>query len=232
MKPVLIVQNCEAESAGSIPEYLRKREIPYTVLHSYLHQPFPAVTELQAVLNLGSPLSVTTYQEHDFLRELYAFTSEVLRADLPYLGICFGGQLLARVLGARVERNPVREIGLYDIRLTEAGLADPVFEGLSSPFPAIQWHADTFRVPFGAQLLAEGVDCKNQSFRSGRAIALQFHLEAGPKELANWCEAYPEELQEVGKTRDLVLAAARKAEGAIRQAGDRFMDSFFRTNQN
>jgi GMP synthase (glutamine-hydrolysing) len=232
MKPVLIVQNCEAESSGSIPDYLRRRQIPYTILHSYLRQPFPATSELQAVINLGSPLSVTTYQEHDFLRDLYGFTSEVVRADLPYFGICFGGQFLAKVLGARVERNPVKEIGLYDIRLTEAGANDPLFEGFATPFPAIHWHSDTFRVPFGAQLLAEGDDCKNQAFRSGRFIALQFHPEAGSSEVANWCDAYPHELLEAGKNREQVLAAARKADVAIRQGCDRLLDGFFRMNQN
>lgn len=232
MKPVLIIQNCDAESAGSIPDYLKERHLPSTVVHSYLQEPFPALEQIQAVINLGCPLSVTTYHEHPFLRDLYAFVAGAVRAGTPYLGVCFGGQLLAKVLGARVEANPVKEIGVYDVKLSETGRSDPLFEGFEPNFAVIQWHSDTFRIPFGAQTLAEGADCKNQAFRVGRAVGLQFHLEASAAEVFKWCEAYPNELQEVGRSREQFLEAARRNEAEIRKSNDRLLDNFFRMNQD
>ncbi len=231
MKPVLIIQNCDAESVGSFPAYLQEHQIPSIVVHSYLRQPFPALDKVQAVINLGCPLSVITYYEHPFLRDLYAFVAEIVRTDTPYLGVCFSAQLLAKVLGARVELNPVKEIGVYEVKLSETGQSEPLFEGFGSRFNVIQWHSDTFRIPFGAQALVEGVDCKNQAFRVGRTVGVQFHLEADAADVAKWCDAYPEELQMVGKTREQVLEAVRTNETAIRGLNTRLLDNFFRMTQ-
>lgn len=226
MKPVLIVQNCEAESAGLIIDYLSSKHIPFVELHSYRGDSYPNTDEIGSVICLGCPCSVNDYQQHDYLKQLYAFVSEITREDLPYLGICFGGQLLARVLGAKVERNKVKEIGTYTVRLTADGLADPVVSHLGHEFPVVQWHSDTFRVPFGRKLLAEGNDCRNQLFNNGKQFAMQFHLEATSSLLRTWCDTYPDELKEVGKTPDGVLSDFHKAADTIRDLNVRFLDGF------
>ena len=126
-----------------------------------------------AALVFGGPMSVN--DEEPYLQKESAWIQTVLEAKLPYLGICLGAQLLARVLGATVKRHPqaLEEIGYYPVYATAAGA------GL---FPAemkiYQWHNEGFDLPDGAVLLARGDDFFNQAFRWGdRAYALQFHPE-------------------------------------------------------
>ena len=230
MKPVLIAQNCQAEPAGTIIDYLSARQIPFQEIHSYRRELLQNPTDYSAVICLGCPVSVTEYHQHPYLRDLYQFVAGAVRADLPYLGICYGGQLLAKVLGAKVEPNKVKEIGLYTGQLTEAGMADPIFSTLGKSFPVIQWHGDTFGIPFGCERLVEGTDCLNQAFRHGRQVALQFHLEATEPLLQSWCEAYPKELAEVEKTVGELLMEFRNSADTLKRMNFAFLDSFFSHN--
>ena len=227
MKPVLVTQNCQAEPAGTILDYLSDRQIPYQEIRTYLSEPFPDTSECSAVICLGCPISVGEFDRHEFLRDLYQFVARTVREDLPYLGICYGGQLLAKVLGAKVEPNKSKEIGVYTVRLTEAGKADPVFSVLGSSFPVVQWHGDTFNIPFGCERLVEGTDCLNQAFRYGRQVAMQFHLEATESLLRFWCDAYPRELAEVEKTVAELLMDFRPVADNLKQMNFAFLDSFF-----
>jgi len=227
MKPVLILQNCQAESAGTIIDYLSDRQIPYEEIHSYRGDPMPEAIDVAAVICLGCPISLSEYQQHPFLRGLYAFVARLVRENVPYLGICYGGQLLARILGAKVEPNKVKEIGVYTVSLTEAGQTDSLFAGLGNSFPVVQWHSDAFGIPFGCQLPVEGTACVNQAFRHGRQVALQFHLEATESLLLSWCEAYPQEPAEVEKSVADLLKEFRPIADKLKQMNYAFLDSFF-----
>jgi GMP synthase-like glutamine amidotransferase len=182
---------------------------------------------IAAVINLGCPHSVTDYYQNDSLKRLYAYVAQVVRAGKPYLGICFGAQMLAHLLGAKVEHNRVKEIGVYRVRLTPEGQADPLFAGFEESFEVFHWHAETFRVPFGAQLLIEGDDCRNQAFRKGNLVGLQFHLEAGLEDVARWCDEYRAELDEAGKTREEILGRFEPISESMRQSNYRLLDNFF-----
>lgn len=96
------------------------------------------------------------------LAEELAFTRAALAADVPLLGVCFGGQLLARALGAEVWRMAEPEIGWVAI--------DTAAPALVPPGPWLAWHADAFAVPRGAERLAR-TDRAVQAFRHGRTVA-------------------------------------------------------------
>lgn len=100
-----------------------------------------------------------------------------LDAGAGVLGVCFGGQLLARTLGGTVARSPHPEIGWHEVRSS-----DP---GLMPRGPWFQWHFDRFTVPPGARLIAENV-CAPQAFVSGRAVGVQFHPELDGDLLELW----------------------------------------------
>ncbi|HDL02189.1 MAG TPA: hypothetical protein ENH23_08165, partial [candidate division Zixibacteria bacterium] len=70
MKPILIIQNCKIESAGTILDYFNQKGISYTVFHSYNNNDFPDVENYEAVINLGCPHSVIEYQQHQFVQKL------------------------------------------------------------------------------------------------------------------------------------------------------------------
>jgi GMP synthase (glutamine-hydrolysing) len=110
-----------------------------------------------------------------------------LAKRVPVLGICLGAQLLAKSLGARVYKNPVREIGWAPVYFTGAAKDDPVFGGLESPTTFCHWHGETFDMPSGAELLAYSDACRNQAFRYGsNAYGIQFHPEITPQMIIEW----------------------------------------------
>ncbi|MDH4156651.1 MAG: type 1 glutamine amidotransferase, partial [candidate division Zixibacteria bacterium] len=176
-RPTFIIQNCPAESAGTTRDYLRLRQRPFREIVTYQGGALPDPDDIGAVINLGCPHPAARYHEHQYLKDLFSFVRQVAEKDLPYLGLCFGGQILALALGAEVTANPVKEIGVNDIRLTESGLRDPLFRGFDRSFQVFHWHGDSFGVPATARLLAYGEDCHNQVFVSGRVYAMIFHLE-------------------------------------------------------
>ena len=226
MKPIQIIQNWAAEPAGTTTDYLGGQGLSYNVVRSYAGDPIPDVSACEAAIVLGCPHSVNFYNDIEFLKRLYAFLAAGVRRNLPILGICLGGQMLAKVLGAEVSRNDVREIGLYTARLTEAGRTDKIFEGFENEFDVFHWHNDTFRVPYGASLLAEGETCRNQAFRKGNAVALQFHLEPRPEEIPLWCDEYRDELAAERKSKEeLADAFALKAE-VLRKSNFRLLKNF------
>ena len=149
-----------------------------------------------------------------------------MRKDIPVLGICFGGQLLARVLGADVFRNRVREIGQYRVKLTDAGRNDRLFAGLGPELDVFHWHADTFTIPHGATLLATGETCANQAFRKNNAVAVQFHIEPTVDEVPLWCDAYTDELAEEGLTKEDIVTAYRENAERMQALSYRLMQNF------
>lgn len=122
-----------------------------------------------------------------YLLEEESLMRECAKRGTPVLGICLGAQLLARALGARVWRSARPEIGFYGdlVPDVEGGL----MEGLGSPFEAFHMHNDAFGLPDGAVRLAHSGACENQAFCAGRAVGLQFHLEAGAGMVRSWLEA-------------------------------------------
>ena len=206
MKPVYIIQNWASEGPGHIRDYLDQSGHTSRLIRSYNGESLPDPAEAEALIVMGCPTSVSEYLEHDNLKRLFACMAAALRHDTPLLGICFGGQMIAKILGARVEKNPVKEIGIYSAQLTEAGANDPLFAGFEREFNVFHWHGDTFRVPSGVELLVKGETCTNQAFRKGRAVALQFHVETTPADIPVWCDEYADEMVEVGKSKEELIA--------------------------
>jgi len=225
-KPILIAQNCPIESAGTILDWLGDRALPYSVIHTYRDQALPDLESVEAVISLGCPHSAVDYYRHDYLKRLYDYLANIVRTNKPYLGICFGGQLLASVLGARVERGRAQEIGTFEMRLTDEGAADPAFAGFERTFPVFHWHNDTFRTPFGGTHLAEDDNWKHQAYRKDRQIGIQFHLEARPEDIPTWCDAYADEVAAAGKTKDEIVAGYDAVANRVRTLNYRLLDNW------
>ncbi len=108
---------------------------------------------------------------------------ELLRRALSggaaVLGVCFGGQLLARALGGTVTRSPEPEIGWCDVESDEPGLV--------AGGPWFQWHFDRFTPPPGTREVARNAKA-TQAFAHGRALGLQFHPEVDGALVEQWID--------------------------------------------
>ena len=228
MKKTLVIQNCETEGFGYYQDYLLERGQEHDVFPAYSERKFPPLGNYDAFIVGGTPISVREIESHDFLKREWEYLAAVLKEGLPVLGICFGGQIIARILGAEVKKNPVMEIGSYDVELTSRGKTDPFFAGFEQTFPVFHWHGDAFDVPSGAALLAKGKDCPNQAFRFENSLALQFHLEIGASEAAKWAEIYKDELGLVNKTAGQVIRECAMTEEKMKSLAYQLMRNFLK----
>lgn len=120
----------------------------------------------------GAPMSANDSSIAGIRAEL-DFLPKVLDGSAPFLGLCLGGQILARVLRGKV--GPLAhgqvESGFTQIYPTEVG-RDWFVE--SDIF--YQWHREGFTAPDTATVLATGDVYPHQAFVYGEnAIATQFH---------------------------------------------------------
>jgi GMP synthase (glutamine-hydrolysing) len=185
-RKILVVLHQETSSAGKLGQMLRAKGNELDVRKPRFGDQLPETMAGHAgAVIFGGPMSANDCQELDFIRKEIDWLSLPLREEVPYLGICLGGQLLARQLGARVAPHPEgrAEIGYYRIRPTAAGL-DLVPHW---PDHVYHWHREGFELPRGAELLAEGDEFPNQAFRYGdSAFAIQFHPEVTLAMLHRW----------------------------------------------
>jgi GMP synthase-like glutamine amidotransferase len=155
-----------------------------------------SLTGFDALIILGGPMNVYEEAAYPYLRQVDLLIKEAVCKDIPVLGACLGGQLIAKALDAPVTRNPLQEIGWYDLHLTQTGCNSPFFKGLPGCFPVFHWHSDTFDLPGGSAHLAATIDCANQAFSYGpRVLAVQFHLEITPEIINNWNRAWAEDIE-------------------------------------
>ncbi|MBI1390767.1 MAG: type 1 glutamine amidotransferase [bacterium] len=231
-KPVLFLQNITIEGPGRIKNFLLDWNIPFHICDLYQNETPPDhPADFCAIVALGGPMNVDEEDRYPFLAAEKQFLRRAVDENVPVLGVCLGGQLLARALGAVVTRNPRGEIGWLDIELTSEGRASPFFEGLPPVTPVFQWHGDAFAIPDAAVRLAGSAICANQAFSYGdRALGLQFHLEVDENDVAEWAKAYLPDLrgESVDKARELIERP--DAQAALRTAphADRLLENFFR----
>jgi GMP synthase (glutamine-hydrolysing) len=183
---VLSIAHQPDAASGVFGDAVRERghELDEWLISSDPDPPAP-VESYDAVLVFGGAMHVDQEERHGWLREENALLQRFLADGVPTFGVCLGGQLVAKALGAPVRRMPSPEIGWFDVDLTPEAADDPVFAGLPERFTAFQWHSYHFELPEGGFALARNDRCL-QGFRVGRAWGIQFHPEVTPEDLAEW----------------------------------------------
>ena len=224
---VLIIQNDPTENLGLYEEFLHEKA-EVTLLKAYdmkLGEQFPPTKLFHAFIVGPTPISANDTQNHVFLRNELGYLQTIIESGKPVLGVCCGGQMLAKLQGAEVLRSPSKEIGCYTVALTNHGKRDPLFRGFPNEFPVFQWHQDMFTVPPNGRLLATGTPCPIQAYAKGNVRGLIFHLEINSRAAENWIDAYPNELIGTGRSREEVIRECRKRELEMRQLAERLVEN-------
>ena len=210
MKRVLALQQTWDDPPGYLAEILHEHGIICETLEVE-KTPLPDPTLYQAIVVLGGPQHLYADTHLPYIAQEQEMLRQAVAQDIPTLGICLGGQLLASALGADVHRHHSSEIGFYRIPFTEAGLQDPLFAGLPGHQLAFHWHSDVFELPIGSILLASNEVAPNQAFRYGpSAYGLQFHIELNTEIATIWLHD-PTCIKEISETLNDVHAPARFA---------------------
>ena len=175
-----IFQHAPFEGIGSIGVWLEQQGARTVYTRFYeAHPVLPDPADVDLLIVMGGPMSVTEEGGLPWLREEKRFIREAMRVGVPIVGICLGAQLVASAQGSAVYRAPHKEIGWFEIEaLPHDGGAFRFPERLA----VFQWHGETFDLPSGATRLAWSEACENQAFQIGEnVIGMQFHLETTPE---------------------------------------------------
>jgi GMP synthase (glutamine-hydrolysing) len=231
---VLIIKHVEIEGPGLIEDCLKEERIPYQILNLESEIRLPRLDDFCAIVILGGPMNVYEEDRYPFLREEDLFIKEAIQRGKAVLGICLGAQLVAKALGAKVTKAPIKEIGWFDVSLTRAGSRDPLFSRLPETFPVFQWHEDTFDLPSAGELIATSNPILHQAFRYGEnAYGLQFHLEVTEETIHEWMKTHEDEFN--GSQTPLlpklkILSETERKIGTSKERGMNFFKAFFRRN--
>nr|WP_255426592.1 type 1 glutamine amidotransferase [Pseudonocardia sp. C8] len=139
-----------------------------------------------------------------FLRREQDLLTAAVESGVAVFGICFGAQLLARVLGGEVHPSPGGpEIGWLEVETA------PQAAGTVEPGPWLVWHLDVISPPAdGVELAWTGVG--TQAFRHGRHLGVQFHPEATLDSVRSWADHYRDLLLDIGPDPDEIVATTRR----------------------
>ncbi len=186
MKPIAIFRHAPIEGPGQLASFLDQKKLPWTLLCIDAGDPVPAAPDaFSGLVFMGGPMSVN--DALPWIASSLALIRAAVAADIPVLGHCLGGQLIAAALGGSITRNPIKEIGWGQVHAV-AGTQARHWLGDVAEFEAFHWHGETFSIPSGAERILESAYCPNQAFVLGKHLAMQCHVEMTEAMIRDWCE--------------------------------------------
>jgi GMP synthase-like glutamine amidotransferase len=198
-KPGLLLQHGEDGPPARFGQWLRRRRLEF-VVHPAREVPPPDPREFAFVASLGSESSAA--EPDGWVADEIAALRAAVEADVPVLGLCFGGQALSVALGGGIEVLEDPEIGWVPVASFDPLIPDGYW---------LQYHFDLMHLPPGGEPLARS-PAGLAAFRHGRHLGLQFHPEVDADLLDLWARTDPK-LPSTGITPE-ALAAQSEAHAA------------------
>jgi len=144
----------------------------------------------------GSPFNVTDTVRGEEQRavehDLERIAARAIDGETTALFTCYGIGVVTRMLGGEVTLAHPERVQAARLRLTEAGLRDPLFGPGGPSLSVFTAHKESAtETPPGAVLLATNDTCPVQAYRVGEHLyATQFHPEASPQDFADRMAVY------------------------------------------
>jgi GMP synthase (glutamine-hydrolysing) len=227
-RPVLVVESDpKLEGIGRLGEAIERSGLPSLQVRAWVDDVGElSARDYAAIVLMGGEMHARDDEGFPYLAREVELLRDAVEHDVPVLGICLGGQLLARSLGAEVRPSGALEGGWISISPVVEVDGDPVLGHLTGPMGVFSWHVDIFDLPDGATQLATGEVTEQQAFRYGKAWGLQFHPEVDGELFATWLAAHPAlEMTEEEKERlrAEVRAGSERSAAFIAQLFDGFL---------
>lgn len=191
-----VIMHADFETPGVIVDWAKARGHTLVISKPYQGEHLPTTSAFDCFIVMGGPQSPLAIDEAPYLEAEIQFIQRAIQNNKIILGFCLGAQLIGEALGARTQRSPEKEVGIYPVTLTDAGLQDPLFQGFSKSFPVIHWHNDMPGATPTAVLLATSQGCPQQAFRyQDKVYGLQFHMEITREGIETMIKACPDDLK-------------------------------------
>ena len=174
------------EVPGAYLKWAQERGHNVTSTKVYEEEKLPETVDgIDFLIVMGGPQSPDENRQafpyYDPKAEI-ALIQKAIDADIYIVGVCLGAQLLSVAYGGKYEYSPEREIGVFPINLTEAGLADEHIKDFGSTLDTGHWHGDMPGLSDNAVVMATSKGCPRQIVRfSPKHYAFQAHLEFDPE---------------------------------------------------
>lgn len=196
MKPVAIFRHARSEGPGHLADFLDRRGIPWQLIRIDAGDAMPvSCQDFSGLVFMGGPMSVN--DDLPWIPPVLALIRGAVKADIPVLGHCLGGQLMAKALYGTVGSNPVKEIGWGEVAVADSVEARRWF-GDTRHFLGFHWHGETFTIPEGATRILSSAYCDNQAFALGKHLGFQCHIEMTEPMVREWCAIGSDEISSAG----------------------------------
>jgi GMP synthase-like glutamine amidotransferase len=185
----LFIQHDHVSPTGPVSERLRHHgfeiEERLVVSQDNFGKPnvsfeFPDFNDYDLIIPLGAPWGAWDDAcIGNWLLPEIEWIGRAVESGKPVLGICFGGQLIARAMGGSVAPGAKGEIGWTYIHSDQPDLV--------SNGPWFQFHYDHWQVPAAAVEIARN-PVSSQAFTINNSLAVQFHPELTASALKGWLD--------------------------------------------
>jgi GMP synthase-like glutamine amidotransferase len=204
--------------------------VPWQVIKVDQGEPVPpGPADYSGLVFMGGPMSVN--DDLPWIAPVLRLIRAAADASVPVLGHCLGGQLMAKALGGKVTRNPVKEIGWGRVEVVKNDAA-AAWLGELGAFDSFHWHGETFSIPPGATRVLTSPYCENQAFVLGPHLGMQCHVEMTPELIRAWCQDWEKEVESLARRVPSVQTPAQMTEGvdakvrALNAVADRLYDQW------
>lgn len=183
------------EKLGAIEDWAAKHNHQIQQTYSYNNEPLPNADDFDALIVMGGPQSPLEIDKYPYLNDEIDLIKQTLKADKPILGVCLGAQLIGEALGAKTEKSPEREVGVYPLQLAEVASQDDLFRELPNTINVSHWHGDMPGLTSDSVVLAKSEGCPRQIIRYREKVySFQCHFELKLENIEEMAKACPEDL--------------------------------------
>lgn len=222
-KPILVIQNDANEGAGLLASLTKLRGVRQeTLLGDKANYGVLKAKDYGALVILGGAQSAYETDAYPFLKQEMELSKEFIGEGKPVAGFCLGAQIMACALGGSVHPGEKKEIGWYDLHLTEDASADPLFSGHPQTSLAYHFHGDVIEMPPNAVNLAYSDLTKCQLFRFGNsAYGFQYHAEANLPLIQEMCTNNAAYIADNGFDLELIVRQSEQRVSRFEQANEK-----------
>ena len=142
-------QQVSFEDPAGIVHWAEIKGHDITFTHFWRDTELPKMRDFDWLIIMGGPMNVSEQKKCPWLAKEKEFIRNAIVENKIILGICLGAQLIAEILGSKIYKNRLPEIGWHPVSLTEDARCSLVFSVLPDNFIPFHWHGDTFTLPLG-----------------------------------------------------------------------------------
>ena len=189
---ILILQHIKIEDPGFIKDLMIKDGAELTTIELDEGEKIPSdLSKFDAMFCMGGPMDTWMEKEHPWLiDEKKAIKEFVVDLKKPYLGFCLGCQLLGEVVGGKVVKSNIPEIGMLNISFSNNKSNDALFSKFPDEITSLQWHSyevQGLENNKDVTHLASSPETKYQIFKyQNHAYGIQFHIEVKDTTVGEW----------------------------------------------